>query len=60
MDESVIFETASKMPPGAERDAFLDAACGSDQVLRKRVDALLLAHENPESFHDNPVQNASG
>jgi serine/threonine protein kinase/TolB-like protein/Flp pilus assembly protein TadD len=34
----------------AERSAFLAAACGSDALLRERVDALLTAHAASESF----------
>ena len=56
MEEPVIFETAMEKPAGAERDAFLDDACGNDNELRKRIEALLSAHENPVSFLENPVQ----
>jgi serine/threonine protein kinase/tetratricopeptide (TPR) repeat protein len=37
--------------PGA-RAAFLDAACAGDPELRWRVEALLAAHERPESLLD--------
>src|SRR4051794_16745031 len=37
--------------PG-ERAAFLDRACGGDADLRRRVEALLTAHERPESLLD--------
>jgi tRNA A-37 threonylcarbamoyl transferase component Bud32 len=33
-----------------ERDAFLTAACGDDEPLRRRVAALLCAHESPAAF----------
>ena len=56
MDESAVFETAAKKPAGAEREAFLVEACGSDLELRQRVESLLAAHENPESFLENPAQ----
>jgi len=32
----------------AERDAILDRECGSDVELRRRVNALLKAHDAPE------------
>jgi eukaryotic-like serine/threonine-protein kinase len=35
--------------PAAERDAFLDGACFGDHALRARIDALLAAHEQPET-----------
>ena len=36
-----IFEEAVSLPPGAQRDAFLDAKCGSDTELRAEIIALL-------------------
>ena len=44
-----IFLAASEKP-AAERSAFLDEATGSDTALRVRVEALLKAHDNPDSF----------
>ena len=34
----------------AERSAFLQAVCGTDHVLRQRLDALLAAHEQPDEL----------
>jgi serine/threonine protein kinase/Tfp pilus assembly protein PilF len=42
--EREIFAAALDCPTPAERDAYLDAACGSDAALRARVDNLLRAH----------------
>jgi serine/threonine protein kinase/tetratricopeptide (TPR) repeat protein len=39
-DES-IFAAALGKAPGAERQAFLDEACGGDEALRRRVELLL-------------------
>lgn len=39
-----IFQAAVDLPPG-EREAFLDAECGSDRALRAEVQALLQADE---------------
>ena len=44
-----IFLAASEKP-AAERAAFLDEAVGGDAALRVRVEALLKAHDNPDSF----------
>ncbi len=35
-----------------ERSAFLDRSCGEDSDLRRRVEALIAAHERPESLLD--------
>src|SRR5215475_11295921 len=42
--------TAALELSSTERPAYLGEACGDDQQLRKRVEALLRAHEAPESF----------
>src|SRR5688572_8619266 len=34
----------------AERPGFLQAVCGNDNALRQRLDALLAAHEQPETL----------
>lgn len=44
-----IFIAAVERTP-TERAAFLDGACGSDAVLRQRVEALLRAHDEPGAF----------
>jgi WD40 repeat protein/serine/threonine protein kinase len=43
-DEETIFAAALGKPSSAERDAYLDHACGGDAALRAQVDALLFAH----------------
>ena len=47
--EEQLFRDALARPAGPERKAFLDGACGNDSALRQRLDALLRAHENPDS-----------
>jgi tetratricopeptide (TPR) repeat protein len=42
-DIKAIFTAALALPEGPERDAYLDAACGSDAGLRRRVEELLAA-----------------
>src|SRR6476661_2998773 len=39
----------------AERQPFLEEACGSDQALRVEVQAMLAAHAGAGSFGDAPV-----
>jgi serine/threonine protein kinase len=39
----------------AERDAFLDEACGADPALRAEVDSLLAAHETTDDFIERPA-----
>jgi len=34
----------------AERSAYLDEACGGDEVLRRKVETLLVAHQEAEDF----------
>ena len=36
--------------PAAEREQFLAEACGTDRDLRKEVDSLLAAHEDPDNL----------
>ncbi|QEH39098.1 Serine/threonine-protein kinase PknB [Aquisphaera giovannonii] len=47
-----VFLEAVEVADPAERAAFLDAACAGDAELRRRVEALLAAHERPESLLD--------
>src|SRR6516164_7561184 len=49
MNAEEIFHDALARPQ-AERPAFLAAACGGDEPLQRRLQALLHAHENPGSF----------
>src|SRR5215510_12922447 len=37
------------------RTAFLDDVCAGDAVLRRKLDALLAAHEQAESFFEVPA-----
>jgi tetratricopeptide (TPR) repeat protein/serine/threonine protein kinase len=50
VDEEAIFAAALGKPSPEERRAFLAEACSADAELRARVEALLAAHENPDSF----------
>ena len=48
-----VFFEAVEIPSADERASFLDGACEGDAVLRRRVEALIVAHERPESLLDN-------
>jgi hypothetical protein len=51
--EVAIFTRALGLAP-QDRDAFLDNACGSDDELRGKVEALLKAHARLGSFLEEP------
>src|SRR4051812_37941395 len=50
--KSIFLEAIEK--PVAERAAYLDEVAGDDTALRVRVEALLAAHDNPDSFLQQP------
>jgi serine/threonine protein kinase len=56
VDEESIFAAALAKASPEERQAFLAGACSGDAELRGRVEALLEAHEHPDSFLE-PRQN---
>jgi serine/threonine protein kinase len=54
MNEHELFAAALEIDAPAERSAFLDRACGGDDALRARIEALLRAHERAGSFLATP------
>jgi serine/threonine-protein kinase len=54
VDEESIFAAALEKARPEERGAFLAQACAGDAALRGRVEALLQAHDNPDSFLEAP------
>src|SRR5262245_2503013 len=52
-EESLFAEALGKM--GEARAAFLDEHCKGDVELRKRLEALLRAADNPDPFLEAPV-----
>ena len=52
-----IFLEAIDLPDQAAREQFVSQACGNDPALHQRVEALILAHERPESLLDRPAGN---
>jgi serine/threonine protein kinase len=52
-----IFLAAIEIPIEEGREQFLKNACQSNHELRRRVDALISAHESPESLLDGNAPN---
>jgi len=50
-----LFGLALEQDP-ASRKAFLDEHCAGDELLRKEVDSLLIAHQQSESFLEPPAR----
>src|SRR5581483_6857675 len=55
MTEREIFTSARERTDPIIRAAYLDGACAGDQALRTRVEALLRAHDRPDSLLDHPA-----
>src|SRR5258708_39125107 len=53
--EKALFLSALEKPTPAEQGEFLDRACAGNATLRKRVEALLRAAEQPDSMLDHPA-----
>ena len=53
-----IFDEASEMSPGEERQAWLDQACGGDAALRANVEELLQSQETAGGFLADPKRDA--
>ena len=49
-----VFDAALQLPR-EQRNAYVQAACAGDDALKRRVMALLNAHESGGSFMENPV-----
>ena len=58
-EQAVFAEALQRTAPEA-RAAYLDAACGSDAVLRQRVEALFRAAGNAGDFLEEPPAGLSG
>jgi hypothetical protein len=55
MNERDVFIAALQKKSRAQRQEYLDEACGGDEALRRDVEALLAAHERAGSFLQGPV-----
>jgi hypothetical protein len=56
--EVAIFIEAIKVP-FQERAAFLECTCGGDENLRRKVEALLRAHDRMGNFLEEPPTGES-
>ena len=54
-----IFDEASEMAPGEERQVWLDQACGGDAALRANVEELLRSQETAGGFLADPKRDGS-
>jgi serine/threonine protein kinase/tetratricopeptide (TPR) repeat protein len=54
VDEEALFAAALEKASPEDRRAFLAKACTGDAGLRARVEALLHAHDHPDSFLEPP------
>src|SRR5262245_45506293 len=60
MSERDIFIEALREGDADRRRVYLDEACGVDEALRRRVEALLLAHARAGSFLEQPAVDPPG
>jgi serine/threonine protein kinase/tetratricopeptide (TPR) repeat protein len=58
--EELIFAAALEIASPADREKYLDAACGDDAVLRRRLDELLASHGRASRFLEVPAIGAAG
>ena len=58
--EQAVFADALQVATPEARAAFLDAACGTDTTLRRRVEALLHAAERAGNFLEQPQLGLGG
>jgi len=58
--EQAVFAEALDCGSSAARAAYLDATCGTDHVLRRRVEALLRAAESAGEFLEVPPEGLRG
>ena len=54
-----VFLSAVECDDPAARAAVLDRECSTDAELRQRVEALLKAHDQPDSLLDQPIVGAA-
>ena len=55
--EEALFRAAAALA-GTERAAYLDQACAGNAALRARLDALLAAHDQPDTLPGEPADAA--
>jgi serine/threonine protein kinase/tetratricopeptide (TPR) repeat protein len=55
MNEESLFAAAAAIPAADARRKFLEAACGGDVALRRRVEQLLVADDHSRGILERPV-----
>ena len=50
-----VFRAAIESDSDADRTAVLDRECSTDKEIRRQVDALLAAYDQPDNFLDPPI-----
>jgi eukaryotic-like serine/threonine-protein kinase len=55
VSEREIFDAAVVIADQAEQGVYVERACGSDDVLRRRLRALIGAHQRSKSILDEPI-----
>src|SRR5438067_2333446 len=53
--EEEVFQVARRIDEPDARRLYLDQVCGSDAARRARLDALLRAHDQEQSFLERPA-----
>ncbi len=56
MNERTIFEKAMDLEDPEARAVYITEACGEDEALKARVEALLRSHEDPGGFLADQVR----
>lgn len=59
LSEEDIFQVARRIKAGAARAAYLDQAC-DENAVREKVESLLRAHDESESFLESPAPEFAG
>ncbi|MEK7686025.1 MAG: serine/threonine-protein kinase, partial [Verrucomicrobiota bacterium] len=58
--EQHLLQAALALESEAQRQAFLNAACGNDAALRRRIDELIAASREAEAFFQEPPGKHAG
>ena len=58
MNERTLFEKAMDLKDPEARAVYIEGACGEDEALKARVEALLRSHEDPGSFLADQIRMA--
>src|SRR5690348_5364026 len=56
----VIFDEASEIEPGEQRQAYVEQACNGDPALRAHIEELLRAHQTAGGFLADPKRGTKG